>query len=117
MVYSLIGKKVLKAAVKKYGQTDLLKGTGKKLLKGAANIEKKADKIKQGKTYKNIFDRLPSQDSDFTKKPRVSFLKPLKITGGSGSTAYGDKGIKEIFPRPTLAKKNYSNLHPRLKNK
>ena len=76
-----------------------------------------ADQIKQGKTYKNMFDRLPSQDSDFTKKPRVSFLKPLKITGGSGSTAYGDKGIKEIFPRPTLAKKNYSNLHPRLKNK
>tara|TARA_X000001388_G_C2165689_1_gene97878 strand:+ start:351 stop:647 length:297 start_codon:yes stop_codon:yes gene_type:complete len=47
MVYSLIGKKVLKAAVKKYGQTDLLKGTGKKLLKGAANIEKKADKISE----------------------------------------------------------------------
>ena len=47
MVYSLIGKKVLKAAAKKYGQTDLLKGTGKKLLKGAANIEKKADKISE----------------------------------------------------------------------
>ena len=47
MVYSLIGKKVLKAAVKKYGQTDLLKRTGKKLLKGAANIEKKADKISE----------------------------------------------------------------------
>ena len=47
MVYNLIGKKVLKAAVKKYGQTDLLKGTGKKLLKGAANIEKKADKISE----------------------------------------------------------------------
>ena len=47
MVYNLIGKKVLKAAVKKYGQTDLLKRTGKKLLKGAANIEKKADKISE----------------------------------------------------------------------
>ena len=47
MVYSLIAKKILKTAAKKYGQTDLLKGTGKKLLKGAANIEKKADKISE----------------------------------------------------------------------
>tara|TARA_A100000172_G_C2952335_1_gene79512 strand:+ start:54 stop:419 length:366 start_codon:yes stop_codon:yes gene_type:complete len=76
-----------------------------------------ADQIKQGRQYQRFADRLPSQDTFQMKKPRVSFLKPLKITGGSGSTAYGDKGIKEIFPRPTLAKKNYSNLHPRLKNK
>ena len=47
MVYSLIAKKILKTAAKKYGQTDLLKGTGKKLLKGAINIEKKADKFSE----------------------------------------------------------------------
>ena len=47
MVYGKIGQEILKAAAKKYGQTDLLKGTGKKLLKGAANIEKKADKISE----------------------------------------------------------------------
>ena len=45
MVYSLIGKKVLKAAVKKYGQTDLLKGTGKKLLKVLQTLKKKQIKF------------------------------------------------------------------------
>ena len=44
MVYSLIAKKILKTAAKKYGQTDLLKGTGKKLLKAASKIQDKADK-------------------------------------------------------------------------
>ena len=69
--------------------------------------------IKNSKSYTNFQDRFQTD----APKPRISFLKPLKGAGGSGSTAYGDKGIKEIFPRPTLAKKNYSNLHPRLKNK
>ncbi len=75
-----------------------------------------SDKIKQGKTYKNMFDRLPSQDSDFTKKPRVSFLKGLK--GGGAVSSNNERGVKKIFPGPTLSvDKNYANLHPRLKKK
>ena len=76
-----------------------------------------SDKIKQGKTYKNMFDRLPSQDSDFTKKPRVSFLKGLKFGGGAASSN-NERGVKKIFQGPTLSlDKNYTNLHPRLKKK
>ena len=69
------------------------------------------NKIKQGNTYKTMVSNLPSQDTSFEKKPRITlqdtktYLKKLakkfKVkSGGSGSQQY--EGTKEIFPRPTV---------------
>ena len=55
------------------------------------------NKIKQGNTYKTMFNNLPSQDSSFEKKPRVTFKKFKVRAGGSGSQTY--EGTKEILPR------------------
>jgi len=66
------------------------------------------DQIKKGNKYKNMSSNLPSQDSSFEKKPRITlqdtktYLKKLakkfKVkAGGSGSQTY--KGTKEILPR------------------
>ena len=66
------------------------------------------NKIKQGNTYKTMVSNLPSQDTSFEKKPRITlqdtktYLKKLakkfKVkAGGSGSQTY--KGTKEILPR------------------
>ena len=66
------------------------------------------NKIKQGNTYKTMVSNLPSQDTSFEKKPRITlqdtktYLKKLakkfKVkAGGSGSQTY--EGTKEILPR------------------
>ena len=68
------------------------------------------NKIKQGNTYKTMVSNLPSQDTSFEKKPRITlqdtktYLKKLakkfKVkSGGSGSQQY--EGVKEILPKMT----------------
>ena len=71
------------------------------------------DQIKQGNKYKTLQSNLPSQDTSFEKKPRITLqdtktylkkiakkLKKAAGKGGSGSQQY--EGTKEIFPRPTV---------------
>jgi len=69
------------------------------------------NKIKQGNTYKTMVSNLPSQDTSFEKKPRITlqdtktYLKKLakkfKVkAGGSGSQQY--EGTKEILPKPSV---------------
>ena len=69
------------------------------------------NKIKQGNTYKTMVSNLPSQDTSFEKKPRITlqdtktYLKKLakkfKVkSGGSGSQQY--EGVKEILPKPSV---------------
>ena len=70
------------------------------------------NKIKQGNTYKTMVSNLPSQDTSFEKKPRITLqdtktylkkiAKKLKIAGKGGSGSQQYEGTKEIFPRPTV---------------
>ena len=79
MVYTLIGKEVLKAAAKKYGEKNLLKGVSKKLLKKdlfkeetpkelRAGTTKKVKDIKRSKFLDNLFDELKVTGDKTIKK-------------------------------------------------
>ena len=97
MVYSLIAKKILKTAAKKYGQTDLLKGTGKKLLKAASKIQDKADKhsekmIKEMNSPK-ILDKVKGYSKLLTGSLSLGTLFPSTIDKEKSSGT--DKNKKE----------------------
>jgi len=74
------------------------------------------NKIKQGNTYKTMVSNLPSQDTSFEKKPRITLqdtktylkkiAKKLKIAGKGGSGATVREGTLEIFPKIRLAKQS-----------
>ena len=70
------------------------------------------NKIKQGNTYKTMVSNLPSQDTSFEKKPRITLqdtktylkkiAKKLKIAGKGGSGSQQYEGVKEILPKPSV---------------
>ena len=76
MVYGLIGKGVLKAVVKKYGEKDLLKGVSKKLLKKDLFKEEAKKAFKKSKDFKA---KSEIKDSLFPKELRAGTTKKLKI--------------------------------------
>jgi len=113
--YKLIGPQMYEDDGRK-----LMRDSSRGSVKVEANTYEEAKKqsnkiIKSSKSYTNFKDRFSITDPPI--KPRISFLKSLKAGGGSGSSSYGNQGIKEIFPRPTLVNKNYSNLHPKYNKK
>jgi len=74
------------------------------------------DQIKKGNKYKTMQSHLPSQDTSFEKKPRITLqdtktylkkiAKKLKIAGKGGSGATVREGTLEIFPKIRLAKQS-----------
>ena len=70
------------------------------------------NKIKQGNTYKTMVSNLPSQDTSFEKKPRITlqdtktYLKKLakkfKTSGKGGSGSQQYEGTHEILPKPSV---------------
>ena len=70
------------------------------------------EKIRQGNQYKTMQSHLPSQDTSFEKKPRITLqdtktylkkiAKKLKIAGKGGSGSQQYEGTKEILPKPSV---------------
>ena len=112
MVYSLIGKGVLKAA-KKYGEKDLLKDVSKKLLKKDLFKEETKKAFKKSKDFKT---KSEIRDSLLPKELRVGTTKKVKDIKRSKFLdnlfdelkVTGDKTIKKVekFGEQVLTKKD-----------
>ena len=112
MVYTLIGKGILKAA-KKYGEKDLLKGVSKKLLKKDLFKEETKKAFKKSKDFKT---KSEIKDSFFPKELRAGTTKKVKDIKRSKFLdnlfdelkVTGDKTIKKVekFGEQVLTKKD-----------
>jgi len=112
MVYSLIGKGVLKAA-KKYGEKDLLKGVSKKLLKKdlfKEETKKAFKKSEDFKTKSEIRDSLLPKELRVGTTQKVKDIKRSKFLDNlfDELKVTGDKTIKKVekFGEQVLTKKD-----------